>query len=68
MMSKLVVQPYRHMKDLFLEELLNLNPNPSKAGEIAEDYLKVVLEIHNKDSRIKLLKAFLGLGEQASYT
>eukprot|EP00347_Sterkiella_histriomuscorum_P010131 403377483 len=68
MMSKLVIQPYRHMKDLFLEELLNINPHPQKAGEIAEDFLKVILEVHNKDSRIKLLKAFLGLGEQTSYT
>lgn len=56
------------MKELFLEELLTINPDPLKASEIAEDFLKVILEIHDKDSRIKLLKSFIGLGEQASFT
>jgi len=51
------------MKELFLEELLTINPDPLKASVIAEDFLKVILEIHDKDSRIKLLKSFIGLGE-----
>ncbi|CDW88335.1 UNKNOWN [Stylonychia lemnae] len=68
MMSKLVVQPYRHIKDLFLEEILAINSNPQKASEIAEEFCRIILEVHNKDSRIKLLKQFLGLGEQSQFT
>lgn len=56
------------MKDLFLEELLTINPQPLKAGEVAEDFINIILEIHNKDSRIKLLKSFIGLGEEVSFT
>lgn len=62
-MSKLVLCPTRSIKDLFIEELLTINPNPKKASEVAEEFLKVILEINDKDARIKLLQLFMGFGE-----
>jgi len=62
-MTKLAIQPFRHMKDLFIEELLTLNNNPKKAGELAEEFFKIIIDISGKDSRIKLLKLFIGFGE-----
>ncbi len=56
------------MKELFLEELLTIQPQANKASEVAEDFFKVILEVHDKDARIKLLKGFIGLGEETSYT
>jgi hypothetical protein len=67
-MSKLVITPFRPLKDLFIEEILHIDPNPKRAADIAEDLLKIILEICNKDSRIKLLKLFMGLGEINAYS
>lgn len=55
------------MKDLFIEELLT-NNSPKKAGELAEEFFKIIIDISGKDSRIKLLKLFIGFGEQNAYT
>lgn len=68
MMSKLVICPTKSIKDLFIEEVLTINPNPKKATEKAEEFLKIILEINNKDARIKLLKLFMGFGESQPYT
>lgn len=67
-MSKLVLTPSRRMKDLFTEEILSMNPNPKQAAEVAGDLLKTILDIHNKDARIKLLKLFMGLGEDTAFS
>lgn len=67
-MSKLALQPNRPVKDAFIEELINDSQNTKKAAEVAEDFMKIMMECYDKDARLKLMKMFIGLGENKAYT
>ena len=68
MMTKVAIAPQMQIKDLFVDEILELTPNPTKAQDTANDLLKNILDLCSLDARIKLLKMFIGLGEAQALT
>jgi hypothetical protein len=47
MMSKIAIAPSIAMKDLFVEEMLMMNPNPKQASDAASNLLKIIMEVCN---------------------
>ena len=51
-----------------MEELFVVTKDQAKVNELAEEYMQMIFDVQNKDSRIKLLKLFMGLGEERAFT